>query len=122
MAKGSVYGFQKWLMIGMALLVMSAAFGQLPFASSQPDAADYDLLDEKEADQFKEDVDSYATQISLFGAVSAVLQTAALVMLAYAFVREAQEENGQHIAMRVTLMLSAVVLVTSMVGRNFSLL
>ena len=42
-------------------------------------------------------------------------------MLAYAFVREAQEEQGQHVAMRITLMLAAVVLVTSIVGRSFSL-
>lgn len=121
MFKGSIYAFQKWLMIGLALLVFSAAFGELPFASSLPDPADYDLTVTKEADEYADDVDSYMFQISFFGAVSAVLQTAALTMLSYAFVREAQEEQGQHVGVRIVFMLAAVVLITSIVGRGFSL-
>jgi hypothetical protein len=121
MFKGSIYAFQKWLMIGLALLVFSAAFGELPFASSLPDPADYDLTVTKEAEEYADDVDSYMFQISFFGAVSAVLQTAALTMLSYAFVREAQEEQGQHVGVRIVFMLAAVVLITSIVGRGFSL-
>ena len=121
MTKGSMYAFSKWLMIGLAMLVIASAFAQLPLASSAPDISDYDLTSEKEADQYKEDTDSYATQISVFGALSAILQTGSLTLLAYAFVREAQEETGQHVAMRITLLLGAVVLITSIVGRSFSL-
>ena len=121
MAKGNMYTFSKWLMIGLAMLVIASAFAQLPLASSAPDISDYDLTSEKEADQYKEDTDSYATQISVFGALSAILQTGSLTLLAYAFVREAQEETGQHVAMRITLLLGAVVLITSIVGRSFSL-
>jgi len=97
MTKGNIYSFPKWLMIG------------------------YDLTSEKEADQYKDDVDGYATQIAVFGALAAILQTASLTLLAYAFVREAQEETGQHVAMRIALLLGAVVLLTSVVGRSFSL-
>ena len=121
MAKGNMYTFSKWLMIGLAMLVIASAFAQLPLASSAPDISDYDLTSENEADQYKEDTDSYATQISVFGALSAILQTGSLTLLAYAFVREAQEETGQHVAMRITLLLGAVVLITSIVGRSFSL-
>jgi len=121
MVKGSMYAFSKWLMIGMALLVFASAFAQFPLASSVPDIADYDMTSEKEAEQYDDDVDSYAFQLSFFAALSAILQTGALTMLAYAFVREAQEEQGQHVAMRITLLLAAVVLVTSIVGRSFSL-
>jgi len=121
MAKGNMYSFSKWLMIGLSLLVIASAFGQLPLASSAPDVSDYDLTDDKEAEQYDDDVDSYATQISVFGALASILQTGSLTLLAYAFVREAQEETGQHVAMRITLILGAVVLITSIVGRSFSL-
>jgi len=121
MGKANMYSFSKWLMIGLSLLVIASAFGQLPLASSAPDVSDYDLTDDKEAEQYDEDVDSYATQISVFGALASILQTGSLTLLAYAFVREAQEETGQHVAMRITLILGAVVLITSIVGRSFSL-
>jgi|SRR6056300_82308 hypothetical protein len=121
MTKGNIYSFPKWLMIGLVLLVVASTFAQLPLASSQPDVSDYDLTSEKEADQYKDDVDGYATQIAVFGALAAILQTASLTLLAYAFVREAQEETGQHVAMRIALLLGAVVLLTSVVGRSFSL-
>jgi len=121
MGKANMYSFSKWLMIGLSLLVIASAFGQLPLASSAPDVSDYDLTDEEEAEQYDDDVDSYATQISVFGALASILQTGSLTLLAYAFVREAQEETGQHVAMRITLILGAVVLITSIVGRSFSL-
>ena len=121
MGKANMYSFSKWLMIGLSLLVIASAFGQLPLASSAPDASDYDLTDDKEAEQYNDDVDSYSTQISVFGALASILQTGSLTLLAYAFVREAQEETGQHVAMRITLILGAVVLITSIVGRSFSL-
>ena len=54
--------------------------------------------------------------------MSAILQATALSLVAYAFIREAHEEDGMHVAMRVTMVLAAIILVTSMVGRNFSLL
>ena len=120
-AKGSMYSFQKWLIIGMALLVFASIFAQFPLPSSEPDVADYDLTDEKELNQFQDDSDSFEGQVALFAAISTILQTGSLALLAYAFVREAQEEHDQHVAMRITLMLGAVVLITSIVGRSFSL-
>ena len=121
MAKGSMYTFQKWLMIGMVLLVFSAVMAQFPLSSSVPDVTDYDITDEKEADQYLDDVDSYEGQVALFGAFSTILQSGAIVMLGYAFFRESQEDANQHVAVRITMMLVGVVMVTSVVGRSFSL-
>jgi len=121
MAKGSMYTFQKWLMIGMILLVFSAVIAQFPLPSSVPDVTDYDITDEKEADQYLDDVDSYEGQVALFGAFSTILQSGAIVMLGYAFFRESQEDANQHVAVRITMMLVGVVMVTSVVGRSFSL-
>ena len=120
MAKGSMYTFQKWLMIGMVLLVFSAVIAQFPLSSSAPDITDYDITDEKEADQYLDDVDSYEGQVALFGAFSTILQSGAIVMLGYAFFRESQEDANQHVAVRITMMLVGVVMVTSIVGRSFS--
>ena len=116
-----MYTFQKWLMIGMIMLVISAIFAQFPLDSSVPNAADYDLLDEKEAQQYLDDVDSFEGQVALFAAVSAILQTGAIVLLGYAFFRESQEDADQHVAVRITMMLAGVVMITSIVGRGFSL-
>ena len=121
MAKGSMYTFQKWLMIGMVLLVFSAVIAQFPLSSSAPDITDYYITDEKEADQYLDDVDSYEGQVALFGAFSTILQSGAIVMLGYAFFRESQEDANQHVAVRITMMLVGVVMVTSIVGRSFSL-
>ena len=121
MAKGSMYTFQKWLMIGMVLLVFSAVIAQFPLSSSAPDITDYDITDETEADQYLDDVDSYEGQVALFGAFSTILQSGASVMLGYAFFRESQEDANQHVAVRITMMLVGVVMVTSIVGRSFSL-
>ncbi|MGB1484668.1 MAG: hypothetical protein ACPG9E_01600 [Poseidonia sp.] len=121
MAKGSMYTFQKWLMIGAALLVFATIFAQFPLSSSEPNVTDYDLADEKEAQQYLDDVDGYQGQVALFGAMATILQTGALTLLAYAFFREAQEDEGQHVAVRITMILAGIVLVTSIVGRSFSL-
>ena len=121
MAKGSMYSFQKWLMIGTILLVISATFAQFPLESSVPNIADYDMLDEKESQQYLDDVDSYEGQVALLAAVSTVLQTGAVVLLGYAFFRESQEDEDQHVAVRITMMLAGVVMITSIVGRGFSL-
>lgn len=121
MAKGSMYSFQKWLMIGLIVLVFSTVFAEFPLSSSSPNASDYDLLTEKGIDDLAEANDSFEGQVALFAAMSAILQTTALSLVAYAFIREAHEEEGMHVAMRVTMVLAAIILVTSMVGRNFSL-
>lgn len=121
MAKGSMYSFQKWLMIGLIVLVFSTVFAEFPLSSSSPNASDYDLLTEKGIDDLAEANDSFEGQVALFAAMSTILQTTALSLVAYAFIREAHEEEGMHVAMRVTMVLAAIILVTSMVGRNFSL-
>lgn len=122
MVKGSMYSFQKWLMIGLIILVFSGIFAEFPLSSSSPNASDYDLLTEKGVDDFAEATDSFEGQVALFAAMATILQTTALSLIAYAFIREAHEEEGMHVAMRVTMVLAAIILVTSMVGRNFSLL
>ena len=96
-------------------------FAQFPLSSSAPDITDYDVTDEKEADQYLDDMDSYEGQVALFGAFSSILQTGAIVMLGYAFFRESQEDADQHVAVRITMMLAGVVMVTGVVGRSFSL-
>jgi len=120
--KGAVYGFQRWLMFGLGLLVVASLFGQFPLESSVPVAADYDLTDEAEAEQFVDDLDAYASQVNLFAALSVVLQTGSIAFLAYAFAREAHEDTSHHVALRITMVLASIILVTSLVGRNFSLL
>jgi len=116
-----MYSFQKWLMIGLALLVFASIFSQFPLASSIPDISDYDMTDEKEQEQYSDDVDSYDGQVALFGAMSTILQTGSLALVAYGFIREAHEEDHYHVALRITFVLSAVILITSIVGRSFSL-
>jgi hypothetical protein len=116
-----MYSFQKWLMIGLIVLVVSGMFGEFPLSSSSPNSSDYDLTVEKGFDDYADAVDSFEGQVALFSAMSTILQTTALALVAYAFIREAHEEEGMHVAMRITMVLAAVILVTSIVGRSISL-
>ena len=104
-----MYSFQKWLMIGLALLVFASIFSQFPLESSIPDVTDYDITDEKDSQQYLDDVDSYQGQVALFGAMSTILQTGSLALVAYGFIREAHEEDHHHVALRITFVLSAVI-------------
>ncbi|RJU91002.1 MAG: hypothetical protein DWC07_02145 [Candidatus Poseidoniales archaeon] len=122
MKKGHLYSFSLWLTLGLTVLVVSAVFSEFPLDSSVPVASDYDLTEEGAADQFADDLKGHATQVDLFSAISGILQTSSLAFLAYAFAREAHEESSLHVALRITMVLGAVILVTSVVGRNFSLL
>ena len=108
-------------MIGLIVLVVSGMFGEFPLSSSAPDVMDYDLLDEKEAGDYSDAVDSFEGQEALFAAISGILQTTALSLVAYAFIREAHEDSEIHVGMRITMVLAAVILLTSIVGRNISL-
>ena len=121
MAKGNMYSFQKWLMIGMILIVISATFSQFPLSSSEPNITDYDVATENGQNDYFEALDSYEGQVALFAAVSSVLQTGAVALLGYAFFRESHEDENQHVAVRITMVLAGVVLITGQVGRGFSL-
>lgn len=121
MAKGNMYSFQKWLMIGMILIVISATFSQFPLSSSEPNITDYDVATESGQNDYFDALDSYEGQVALFAAVSGVLQTGAVALLGYAFFRESHEDENQHVAVRITMVLAGVVLITGQVGRGFSL-
>ena len=116
-----MYSFQKWLMICMILVVISGTFSQFPLSSSEPNVADYDITSESGQDDYLNAVDSFEGQVALFGAVSSLLQTGAVALLAYAFFREAHEDEHQHVAVRITLVLAGVIMITGQVGRGFSL-
>ena len=70
MAKGSLYSFSLWLLIGLVVLVVSSVFSEFPLDSSVPVASDYDLTEEGAADQFADDLSGYASQVDLFSAVA----------------------------------------------------
>jgi hypothetical protein len=121
MAKGNMYSFQKWLMIGMILIVISATFSQFPLSSSEPNITDYDVATESGQNDYFDALDSYEGQVALFAAVSSVLQTGAVALLGYAFFRESHEDENLHVAVRITMVLAGVILITGQVGRGFSL-
>ena len=121
MAKGAMYSFPKWLMIGIIVLVVSGIFSEFPLSSSAPNATDYDLLEQKGQDDYEDAVDSFEGQVALFAAMGSILQTTALSLVAYAFIREAHEDDEIHVAMRITMVIAAVILLTSIVGRTISL-
>ena len=116
-----MYSFQKWLMIGMILIVISATFSQFPLSSSEPNITDYDVATESGQNDYFDAQDSYEGQVALFAAVSSVLQTGAVALLGYAFFRESHEDENQHVAVRITMVLAGVILITGQVGRGFSL-
>ena len=108
-------------MIGVILLVFASVFAQFPFASSAPDVTDYDLKDEKEANDYKEAVDSYEGQISLFGAMSSVSTNRCplFVGLRSSFVRVRKKTPNIRRFRSRCFSKEAMIPITSIVGRQF---
>lgn len=121
MTKGGMYSFQKWLMIGVIVLIIASVLAEFPLSTSAPDITDYDLMVEKEAKEYTDDLDSFEGLVALFAALSSILTTASLSLIGYAFIREGHEGDSHHVALRITMILAAVILLTSIVGRSFSL-
>tara|TARA_X000000368_G_scaffold161665_1_gene127388 strand:+ start:2963 stop:3373 length:411 start_codon:yes stop_codon:yes gene_type:complete len=110
------YSFGKWIMIAIVIIVIGAMFAQVTDLVGAPNPADYD-----DASKYAEDQFSHEKLGTSLGALSTMLQSVGMGLIAYALLREANQGDAHHTAVRVTAVITGVLLVGNLVGANLSI-
>ena len=115
--KYGTYSFSKWIMIAIVILVIGAMFAQVTDLVGAPNPADYD-----DASKYAEDQFSHEKLGTSLGALSGMLQSVGMGLIAYALLREANQGDAHHTAVRATAVITGVLLVGNIAAANLSIL
>ncbi len=115
--KYGTYSFSKWLMIAIVIIVIGAMFAQVTDLVGAPNPADYE-----DATKFAEDQFSHEKLGTSLDALSSMLQSVGMGLIAYALLREANQGDAHHTAVRVTAVITGVLLVGNIAAANLSIL
>jgi hypothetical protein len=111
------YSFSKWLMIAIVIIVIGAMFAQVTDLVGAPNPADYE-----DATKYAEDQFSHEKLGTSLGALSSMLQSVGMGLIAYALLREANQGDAHHTAVRVTAVITGVLLIGNVAAANLSIL
>ena len=111
--KYGTYTFSKWLMIGAVLIVIGAMFTQVTDLVGAPNPADYD-----DAGKYAEDQFSHEKLGTTLGAFANMLQSIGLGLIGYGLLREASEGDAHHTAVRVTAVITGVLVIGNIAAAN----
>ena len=114
--KYGTYSFQRWLMIGVILVVAAAVLNQIPNITGEPISSDY-----KESDDFDDALESYNSLVGTLGALGSIMQSVALGMIGYALIREGYDGNAHHTALRVTVLIGGVLVITNLAANGIDI-
>ena len=115
------YSFERWLMIGIILIIAATLFVQVVTMWGPPDepGAEADL---EELSQYLEDVDGYTDLNRVISSIGVILQTVGLGLIGYALLRESHTATSHHTALRVTGMILGVLVVANLAARSLNIL
>ena len=114
--KYGTYSFQRWLMIGVILVVAAAVLNQIPNITGEPSQSDYDDLEKN-----GEALESYNSLVGTLGALGSIMQSVALGMIGYALIREGYDGNAHHTALRVTVLIGGVLVITNLAANGIDI-
>ena len=114
--KYGTYSFQRWLMIGVILVVAAAVLDQIPNITGEPSQSDYDDLE-----KYGEALESYNSLVGTLGALGSIMQSIALGMIGYALIREGYDGNAHHTALRVTVLIGGVLVITNLAANGIDI-
>ncbi len=114
--KYGTYSFQRWLMIGVILVVAAAVLNQIPNITGEPIASDY-----KDSDDFDDALESHNSLVGTLGALGSIMQSVALGMIGYALIREGYDGNAHHTALRVTVLIGGVLVITNLAANGIDI-
>ena len=115
--KYGAYAFTKWLMIGIVLIVIGAMFGQVTDLVGAPNPADYEA-----ATKYAEEQVSHEKLGTSLDALASMLQSIGIGLIGYALLREANDGDAHHTAVRVTAVITGVLLIANVAAANITLL
>lgn len=104
-------------MIAIVIIVIGAMFAQVTDLVGAPNPADYD-----DATKYAEDQFSHEKLGTSLDALSSMLQSVGIGLIAYALLREANQGDAHHTAVRVTAVITGVLLVGNIAAANLSIL
>ena len=104
-------------MIAIVIIVIGAMFAQVTDLVGAPNPADYE-----DATKYAEDQFSHEKLGTSLGALSSMLQSVGMGLIAYALLREANQGDAHHTAVRVTAVITGVLLVGNIAAANLSIL
>ena len=114
------YSFERWLMIGIVLILAAAMFSEVVAMWGPPDApGDEASLDD--LSEYLEDLDGYNDLNRVVGSIGVILQTVGLGLIGYALLRESHSSKHEHTALRVTSMILGVIVVTNLAARSLNI-
>ena len=114
--KYGTYSFQRWLMVGVILVVAAAILNQIPNITGEPLASDY-----KEIDDYTDALNSHNSLVGTLGALSSMMQSVALGMIGYAFIREGYDGNAHHTALRIAVIIGGILVITNLASSSIGL-
>ena len=102
-------------MIGVVLIVIGAMFAQVTDLVGAPNPADYD-----DATKYAEDQFSHEKLGTTLGALANMLQAIGLGLIGYALLREANDGDAHHTAVRVTAVITGVLVIANVAAANIT--
>ena len=114
--KYGAYSFQRWLMVGVILVVAAAILTEIPNLTGEPVASDYD-----DVEKYDDALTSHTSLVGTLGALGAMMQSAALGMIGYALIREGYDGNAHHTALRISVIIGGILVITNLASSNIGL-
>ncbi len=115
------YSFERWLMIGIVLILAATLFAQVVTMWGPPDLpGDEATLDD--ISDYQSDLDGYNDLVRVVGSIGTMLQTVGMGLIGYALLRESHSTTSEHTALRVTGMILGVLVVANLAARNLNIL
>ena len=116
--KYGTYSFQRWLMVGVILIVAAAILTEIPNITGEPVLSDYDDDTDKHEDALK----SHTSLVGTLDALGAMMQSVALGMIGYALIREGYDGNAHHTALRISVIIGGILVITNLASSNIGLI
>ncbi|MEJ6562546.1 MAG: hypothetical protein QNL85_02420 [Euryarchaeota archaeon] len=114
------YSFERWLMIGIILILAAALFSEVVTMWGPPDVPSEEAtLDDMS--EYISDLDGFNDLSRVVTSLGSMLQTVGLGLIGYALLREAHSSHHEHTALRVTALILGILVISNLAARSLNL-
>lgn len=116
MMGGGLFSLHKFLMIGVILILIAVLVSVLPDFSGPPASVDYASDLEDRTQKIAEDTESHNDFVRIMDTLATIIATTGVGLIAYAFVREAYDEDTTTPGLRITLLILGTLMLLQILG------